>query len=90
MDDDFKSLNKKALIDEFSSSLSNLNDFVNSAIELSEEDGKVPFSALIGMSHQIGFLTAVFNQYIIFERGFPQEGEPIGFKAMAEKVRREK
>lgn len=90
MDDDFKSLNKKALIDEFGTSLSNLNEFVNSAIELSEEEGKVPFSAIIGMSHQIGFLTAVFNQFIILERGIPQEGEPIGFKAMAEKVHREK
>jgi len=87
--DDFNSLNKKALLDELGSSLSSLNEFVNSAIELSEE-GKVPFPAIIGMSHQIGFLTAVFNQYIIFERGFQEEGEPIGFKALAEKVRNKK
>jgi len=85
--DDFNTLNKKALMDEMSSSLSNLNEFLNNAMELCEEDGKVPYSALIGMSHQIGFLTAVFNQYVIFERGFSEKQEPVGFKAVAERIR---
>ena len=85
MDEDFKILNKKALLEEFGTSLNNLNEFVNAAIEQSETDGKVPFSALIGMSHQIGFITAVYNQYMIFEIGLPgKEQETIGFKALAE------
>jgi hypothetical protein len=75
--------NKSALIDELGNSLSTANDFINDAIEHTE-GGKPEdlLSSMIGLAHQIGYMTAVFNQFIIFERGMPEPGKKIGFGSM--------
>jgi len=80
-------MNKSALLDEIGNALSNANDFINGAIE-NTEDGKPEnlLSPMIGIAHQIGFITAVFNQYIVFERGISTEGDKkIGFGSMLKK-----
>jgi len=90
MSEDFTTLNKKTLLDEIGSSLVNLNEFVNDAIETSEKNNSVPVSSMLGLVHQIGYITAIYNQYSILENGLPSEKEPIGFKAMVEKIKNKK
>jgi hypothetical protein len=81
-DEDLKK-NKDALLDEMGSSLANANEFINSAIE-ETQDGKPEnlLSSVLGLAHQIGYITAVFNQYIVFERGLPEGERKIGFVSM--------
>lgn len=84
-DDDITKF-KGALLDEMGTSLSNINEFINSAIE--ETEGGKPenlLSAIIGISHQIGYITAAFNQFIVFERGLVEGEKRIGFSALLHK-----
>ena len=78
--------NKSALIDEMGNSLATANEFINDAIEQTE-GGKPEalLSSMIGMAHQIGYLSAVFNQYVVFERGMPAGEQKIGFRSMLHK-----
>ena len=79
-------MNKSALLDEIGNSLSTINEFVNEAIEQTE-GGKPDalLSSMIGMAHQVGYITAVFNQYLVFERGVQEDNKKIGFGSMFKK-----
>jgi ABC-type polar amino acid transport system ATPase subunit len=81
--DDDVMKNKNALLDEMGSALSVMNEFVNDSIEKCEDGNSANLlSSVIGMAHQIGFITAVFNKYIVFERGLMEDETKIGFGAL--------
>lgn len=84
--EDINDINKQALIDEMAVSINNLNEFINDALETKiSPDGNIifPFSSLVGVSHQVGYLTAVFNQFVVFERGpVTKEEKKVGFRLM--------
>jgi hypothetical protein len=86
MKEEISTLNKKALIDEMANSINNMNEFINEAIESLAEE-KSATSSLVGIAHQIGYLSASFNQFLIFERGLPDTVEQaIGFRAVAQAI----
>lgn len=75
--------NKAALIDELGSALAVMNELVNDAIEKTGDGNPANLlSSMLGMAHQVGFVTAVFNQYVIFERGLVEGEKKIGFGSM--------
>lgn len=89
--DDFINQNKQALLQEIGKNLNSISDIVFSIVgqpadENAQIDSTLARNALIGIAHHLGFITAVFNQYWIFETGkIPEEKHPMGFSTMTEK-----
>lgn len=69
MEDDFVEKNKEALVEEMQVSIHQFNSLVQAIVSTGGAE-RLSISSLIpGITHQIGFLSAVFNQYVILLRG---------------------
>lgn len=89
MENEFIEKNKKAIIEEMQNSLKSINGFLEEVIqnEISPEaDALVMRTYMMAISHQVGYLTAVFNQYVTLMNGKVEkkDNKPIGFQAIGE------
>lgn len=88
MSEDFIEKNKDAILQEMSQSLSSLNSYMNDVLNSEiqpETDGLYMRTISMAMSHQIGYLTALFNQYYVLNSGEIPKQKPIGFGALTDK-----
>lgn len=82
--------NKNAVIEEMGSSINMMNQVINSIVETpNDESGEYAIKKLMMvLSHQIGSLTMLYNEFYILHTGIipsDQEEQRIGFTAMHDK-----
>ena len=67
MAEDFASLNKVAVVEEMGITLQSINNFIEELIASQDEISRS--NVMVGISHQIGYLSALYNQYKVLETG---------------------
>jgi hypothetical protein len=87
LDDDFITRNKQALMEEMVDALNNLNTLVSQAAqagptEQAEHELSMMKNYLIAIGQNLGSLSTLFNQYLVFETGELPKARPLGFQAM--------
>lgn len=88
MSEEFINKNKEAILEEISQSLTSLNSYINEILTSDinpETDGLYMRTMTMAISHQLGYLTAIFNQYFVLEAGYIPKQKPIGFGILTQK-----
>jgi nanoRNase/pAp phosphatase (c-di-AMP/oligoRNAs hydrolase) len=82
--DEFINKNKNMLIQEMASTINMINLDINNIIEIPEESVKATEKIIHGLALNVGYLTAIFNQYYVLLTGKISEQKQIGFKSLEE------
>jgi len=82
--ENFIDKNKEMLIQEMASTINMINSDINNIIEIPEESGKTTEKIIHGLALNVGYLTAIFNQYYVLLTGKISEQKQIGFRSLDE------
>lgn len=85
MSEEFLNQNKEAIIEEMGQSIQTMSGYLNEVLtaETSPESDQVFLrTMMIAMGHQLGYLTALYNQYYVIAKGEIPKQKPIGFGAL--------
>ena len=76
--------NKEMLLQEMSTAINGLNTDINSIINVNDESGMITEKIIHGVALNVGYLTALFNQYYVLLTGETNETKPMGFRSFNE------
>ena len=88
MSEEFIQQNREAIVEEMGQSIQTMSGYLNEVLtsEISPEvDSTFMRTIMIAMGHQLGYLTALYNQYYVITKGEIPKQKPIGFGALTDK-----
>lgn len=91
MSEEFLNQNKEAIIEEMGQSIQTMSGYLNEILTSDappEADSTFLRTIMIAMGHQLGYLTALYNQYYVITNGEVPKSKPIGFGALTEKEKK--